>query len=237
MREDPSDETDEDAGPAPPPPPPPPKPRIPSLRMTDDVDLFGLGLEGTGHQASSGEGSWRPGTRSSLGQPRQGAGFCPFSPWVSPERQGHPAGPSQLAVSSLGAATACPPALAGVHLCSGDGGLGAGGWPGVHPGGTEGRGCGPAESRHAPRVQPSAHTLARPSGLSVRGSLSPPVILGRVGPARAQAQGQLVLGRERPGPPRLVPGGGAAPLTERRQGPWRREAEGRVGEGPPRGGG
>ncbi|XP_045702272.1 rab-like protein 6 [Phyllostomus hastatus] len=53
VREDPSDETDEDAGPAV--PPPPPKPRIPSFRVKDEVDLFGLGLEETGHKASSGE--------------------------------------------------------------------------------------------------------------------------------------------------------------------------------------
>ncbi|XP_036892898.1 rab-like protein 6 isoform X2 [Sturnira hondurensis] len=53
VREDPSDETDEDTGPAP--LPQPPKPRIPSLRVKDDVDLFGLGPEETGHKASSGE--------------------------------------------------------------------------------------------------------------------------------------------------------------------------------------
>ncbi|KAM5330003.1 rab-like protein 6 [Glossophaga mutica] len=51
VREDPSDETEEDAGPA----PPPPKPRIPSFRVQDGADLFGLGLEETGHKASSGE--------------------------------------------------------------------------------------------------------------------------------------------------------------------------------------
>lgn len=53
VREDPSDVTDEDAGPAQ--MPPPPKPSVPSFRVKDDVDLFGLGLEETGRKASSGE--------------------------------------------------------------------------------------------------------------------------------------------------------------------------------------
>ncbi|XP_024418083.2 rab-like protein 6 isoform X2 [Desmodus rotundus] len=53
VREDLSDVTDEDTGPAP--PPPPLKARIPSFRVKDDTDLFGLGLEETGHKASSGE--------------------------------------------------------------------------------------------------------------------------------------------------------------------------------------
>ncbi|XP_036983576.2 rab-like protein 6 isoform X2 [Artibeus jamaicensis] len=53
VREEPSDDTEEDTGPAP--PPQPPKPRVPSFRVKDHVDLFGLGLEETGHKASSGE--------------------------------------------------------------------------------------------------------------------------------------------------------------------------------------
>lgn len=73
MREDPSDVTDEDAGPAQ--MPPPPKPSIPSFRVKDDVDLFGLGLEESGRKASSGEGSWGPGLVLTLGWPSQGAHF------------------------------------------------------------------------------------------------------------------------------------------------------------------
>ncbi|XP_058380502.1 rab-like protein 6 [Diceros bicornis minor] len=53
VREDPSDVTDEDASPAQ--PPPPPKPPIPSFRLKNDSDLFGLGLEETGYKGSSGE--------------------------------------------------------------------------------------------------------------------------------------------------------------------------------------
>lgn len=54
MREDLSDVTDEDAGPAQ--PPPPPKPPVPSFRLKNDSDLFGLGLEETGPKESSDEG-------------------------------------------------------------------------------------------------------------------------------------------------------------------------------------
>ncbi|XP_036117723.1 rab-like protein 6 [Molossus molossus] len=53
VREDPSDVTDEEAGPAQ--MPPPPKPSALPFRVKGDVDLFGLGLEETGHKASSGE--------------------------------------------------------------------------------------------------------------------------------------------------------------------------------------
>ncbi|XP_020039555.2 rab-like protein 6 isoform X2 [Castor canadensis] len=53
VREDLSDVTDEDAGPAQ--PPPPPKPPVPSFRLKNDSDLFGLGLEETGPKESSDE--------------------------------------------------------------------------------------------------------------------------------------------------------------------------------------
>ncbi|XP_016067275.1 PREDICTED: rab-like protein 6 [Miniopterus natalensis] len=53
VREDLSDVTDEDTGPAQ--APPPPKPPAPSFRVKSDADLFGLGLEETGHKASSSE--------------------------------------------------------------------------------------------------------------------------------------------------------------------------------------
>ncbi|XP_019495929.1 PREDICTED: rab-like protein 6 [Hipposideros armiger] len=53
VREDLSDVTDEDAGLAQ--PPPPPKPPVSSFRVKNDADLFGLGLEETGHKASSSE--------------------------------------------------------------------------------------------------------------------------------------------------------------------------------------
>lgn len=55
VREDLSDVTDEEAGPVQ--PPPPPKPPAPSFRLKNDSDLFGLGLENTGHKESSEEGS------------------------------------------------------------------------------------------------------------------------------------------------------------------------------------
>lgn len=55
VREDPSDVTDEDTGPAQ--PPPPPKAPIPSFRLKNDSDLFGLGLEETGRKGHSSEGS------------------------------------------------------------------------------------------------------------------------------------------------------------------------------------
>lgn len=55
MREDLSDDTDEDARPAQ--PPPPPKPPVSSFRLKNDSDLFGLGLEETGHKEISDEGS------------------------------------------------------------------------------------------------------------------------------------------------------------------------------------
>lgn len=50
--------TDEDAGPAQ--PPPPRQPPVPSFRVKNDADLFGLGLEETGRKTSSSEGSWGP---------------------------------------------------------------------------------------------------------------------------------------------------------------------------------
>ncbi|XP_028353450.1 rab-like protein 6 isoform X2 [Physeter macrocephalus] len=53
VREDLSDVTDEEAGPVQ--PPPPPKPPAPSFRLKNDSDLFGLGLEDTGHKESSEE--------------------------------------------------------------------------------------------------------------------------------------------------------------------------------------
>ncbi|XP_030896875.1 rab-like protein 6 isoform X1 [Leptonychotes weddellii] len=54
VREDLSDETDEDAGPAQ--PLPPPKPPVSSFRLKNDSDLFGLGLAGTGRKEISDEG-------------------------------------------------------------------------------------------------------------------------------------------------------------------------------------
>uniref|UniRef100_A0A452G6W3 Rab-like protein 6 n=1 Tax=Capra hircus TaxID=9925 RepID=A0A452G6W3_CAPHI len=51
VREDLSDLTDEDAGPVQ--PPAPPKPLVPSFRLKDDSDLFGLGLEEPGRGDSS----------------------------------------------------------------------------------------------------------------------------------------------------------------------------------------
>ena len=94
MREDLSDVTDEDTGPAP--PPPPLKARIPSFRVKDDTDLFGLGLEETGHKASSGEGSWGPGMQS--------------SPWGCPARghisvPSHPGGPKSSKATLQGPAS------------------------------------------------------------------------------------------------------------------------------------
>lgn len=53
VREDLSDVTDEDASPAQ--PPPPPKFPVPSFRVKNDADLFGLGLA-MGHKASGSEG-------------------------------------------------------------------------------------------------------------------------------------------------------------------------------------
>ncbi|XP_047687326.1 rab-like protein 6 isoform X3 [Prionailurus viverrinus] len=53
VREDLSDDTDEDARPAQ--PPPPSKPPVSSFRLKDDSDLFGLGLEETGHKEISDE--------------------------------------------------------------------------------------------------------------------------------------------------------------------------------------
>ncbi|XP_049487746.1 rab-like protein 6 isoform X1 [Panthera uncia] len=53
VREDLSDDTDEDARPAQ--PPPPPKPPVSSFRLKNDSDLFGLGLEETGHKEISDE--------------------------------------------------------------------------------------------------------------------------------------------------------------------------------------
>lgn len=53
VREDLSDVTDEDAGPAQ--PPPPRQPPVPSFRVKNDADLFGLGLEETGRKTSSSE--------------------------------------------------------------------------------------------------------------------------------------------------------------------------------------
>lgn len=53
IREDLSDVTDEDAGPAQ--PPPPRQPPVPSFRVKNDADLFGLGLEETGRKTSSSE--------------------------------------------------------------------------------------------------------------------------------------------------------------------------------------
>ncbi|XP_058928867.1 rab-like protein 6 isoform X1 [Kogia breviceps] len=53
VREDLSDVTDEEAGPVQ--PPPPPKAPAPSFRPKNDSDLFGLGLEDTGHKESSEE--------------------------------------------------------------------------------------------------------------------------------------------------------------------------------------
>nr|XP_060483208.1 rab-like protein 6 [Panthera onca] len=55
VREDLSDDTDEDARPAQ--PPPPPKPPVSSFRLKNDSDLFGLGPEETGHKEISDEGS------------------------------------------------------------------------------------------------------------------------------------------------------------------------------------
>lgn len=55
VREDLSDDTDEDARPAQ--PPPPSKPPVSSFRLKNDSDLFGLGLEETGHKEISDEGS------------------------------------------------------------------------------------------------------------------------------------------------------------------------------------
>ncbi|XP_046949755.1 rab-like protein 6 isoform X3 [Lynx rufus] len=53
VREDLSDDTDEDARPAQ--PPPPSKPPVSSFRLKNDSDLFGLGLEETGHKEISDE--------------------------------------------------------------------------------------------------------------------------------------------------------------------------------------
>ncbi|XP_045739498.1 rab-like protein 6 isoform X2 [Mirounga angustirostris] len=53
VREDLSDETDEDAGPAQ--PLPPPKPPVSSFRLKNDSDLFGLGLAETGRKEISDE--------------------------------------------------------------------------------------------------------------------------------------------------------------------------------------
>ncbi|XP_047381096.1 rab-like protein 6 isoform X3 [Sciurus carolinensis] len=53
VREDPSDVTDEDTNPAQ--PLPPPRPPVPSFRMKNDADLFGLGLDKTGPKESSEE--------------------------------------------------------------------------------------------------------------------------------------------------------------------------------------
>uniref|UniRef100_G1M3M9 RAB, member RAS onco family like 6 n=1 Tax=Ailuropoda melanoleuca TaxID=9646 RepID=G1M3M9_AILME len=53
VREDLSDETDEDAVPAQ--PPPPPKPPVSSFRLKNDSDLFGLGLAETGRKEISDE--------------------------------------------------------------------------------------------------------------------------------------------------------------------------------------
>ncbi|KAM4877866.1 rab-like protein 6 [Thomomys bottae] len=53
VREDLSDVTDEDSGPAQ--APPPPKPPVPSFRLKNDADLFGLGLEEPGPKESSEE--------------------------------------------------------------------------------------------------------------------------------------------------------------------------------------
>lgn len=55
VREDLSDETDEDAGPTQ--PLPPPKPPVSSFRLKNDSDLFGLGLVETGRKEISDEGS------------------------------------------------------------------------------------------------------------------------------------------------------------------------------------
>lgn len=56
MREDPSDVTDEDTGPAQ--ALPPPGPPVPSFRLKNDADLFGLGLDETGPKESSEEGGY-----------------------------------------------------------------------------------------------------------------------------------------------------------------------------------
>jgi len=53
VREDLSDETDEDAGPTQ--PLPPPKPPVSSFRLKNDSDLFGLGLVETGRKEISDE--------------------------------------------------------------------------------------------------------------------------------------------------------------------------------------
>nr|XP_004654154.1 rab-like protein 6 isoform X2 [Jaculus jaculus] len=53
VREDLSDVTDEDTGPAQ--PPPPSKPPVPSFKLKNDSDLFGLGLEEMGPKESSDE--------------------------------------------------------------------------------------------------------------------------------------------------------------------------------------
>lgn len=99
VREDPSDETDEEASLAPQPPAAKP-PGLP-FRVKDDVDLFGLGPAETGPKASGGEGSRGPGRHLLTGcphpvplesgcrvawgrKPSPGARFwplpCPFSP-------------------------------------------------------------------------------------------------------------------------------------------------------------
>ncbi|XP_035119371.2 rab-like protein 6 isoform X5 [Callithrix jacchus] len=56
VRDDPSDVSDEDETPAPAQPPPPCKPPLPALRLKNDSDLFGLGLEEAGPKESSEEG-------------------------------------------------------------------------------------------------------------------------------------------------------------------------------------
>lgn len=55
VREDLSEETDEDAAPAQ--PPPLPKPPVASFRLKNDSDLFGLGLAETSHKDISDEGT------------------------------------------------------------------------------------------------------------------------------------------------------------------------------------
>lgn len=54
VRDDPSDVTDEDEALAQ--PPPPPKLPLPTFRLKNDSDLFGLGLEEAGPKESSEEG-------------------------------------------------------------------------------------------------------------------------------------------------------------------------------------
>uniref|UniRef100_A0A8C5ZBI8 RAB, member RAS onco family like 6 n=1 Tax=Marmota marmota marmota TaxID=9994 RepID=A0A8C5ZBI8_MARMA len=61
VREDPSDVTDEDTSPAQ--TLPPPRPPVPSCRMKNDADLFGLGLDETGPKESSEEGGRVPLTK------------------------------------------------------------------------------------------------------------------------------------------------------------------------------